>query len=159
MAASLTDQLQRMCAHDIAATVRVLGALHGLGDAAPRPAVDKVAHVVLSIELWLHRMGVFPEKPGNIFPEGVPLRAVAQHAELAGQAWSAFAAGLTDDECERIFDYVSTTGAPGRLRVADALTHLSLHGQYHRGQAMTLCRGLLPAPVGTDYAHFARGDW
>jgi uncharacterized damage-inducible protein DinB len=159
MPASLADQLQRMCAHDIAANVRMLGALHGLGDTAPQKAIDRMAHVALTIELWLHRMGAFPEKPGNIFPEGAGLHAVAQHAELAGRAWSAFVETLTDEQCDREFDFVSTEGSEGRMRIADALAHMSLHGQYHRGQVSILCSDLLPEPLVTDYAYFARGDW
>jgi uncharacterized damage-inducible protein DinB len=159
MPASLADQLRRMCTHDIAATVRMLGALHGLGDGVPQRALDKMAHQVLTIELWLHRMGAFPEKPGNIFPENAGLHAIAQHAELAGRAWTGFVETLTDDDCERVFEFVSTEGKPGRMRIADALTHMSLHGQYHRGQVATLLKDHMPAPVTTDYAYYARGDW
>jgi uncharacterized damage-inducible protein DinB len=144
-----------MCAHDDDATVRVIGALEAIGD-PPGAALNKLAHIVAANELWMHRFGARDEAPESIFPIGEPLDEIKRRATQA-RIWRArFFDGFTDEKAAEVFAYTSTEGSRHRSTLADILTHLCLHGQYHRGQIMTLVKKQLPDSVTTDYIYFTR---
>ena len=83
---------------------------------------------------------------------------------------------LTLDDCERSLDllrghwaeylhtasleesvsYVNTKGESWSSRVDDVLTHVVLHGAYHRGQIAIVLRGGDMTPALTDYIHCTR---
>ena len=46
----------------------------------------------------------------------------------------------TEEKVAEVFEYTSTEGTRHRSSLCDILTHLCLHGQYHRGQVMTLLK-------------------
>lgn len=48
-------------------------------------------------------------------------------------------------------EYHTSNGATFRNSVADILTHVALHGSYHRGQIALVTREAGPTPVPTDY--------
>lgn len=53
-------------------------------------------------------------------------------------------------------EYHTSNGATFRNSVADILTHVALHGSYHRGQIALVTREAGPTPVPTDYIVRAR---
>jgi uncharacterized damage-inducible protein DinB len=58
----------------------------------------------------------------------------------------------------REIEYRTSAGQAFRNSVADILSHVALHGSYHRGQIALLTRQGGGAPVPTDYVVYARGS-
>jgi uncharacterized damage-inducible protein DinB len=56
----------------------------------------------------------------------------------------------------REIDYRNSTGTQFRNTVSDILTHVVLHGSYHRGQIARLTREAGGTPAVTDYIAFVR---
>lgn len=121
----------------------------------PAKAMELLAHVLGSEHVWLSRI------------RGVP-------ATLA--VWPS----LTLDECEEIltanrasFEKLVKTLTPALLAkeisyrnsagvsfvstIEDILTHVALHGSYHRGQVAASLRAAGETPIATDFIVFARG--
>ena len=61
-----------------------------------------------------------------------------------------------DGELEHEVEYRNSAGRAFRNRVADVLTHVALHGSYHRGQIASLARQGDGTPAITDYIAYVR---
>jgi uncharacterized damage-inducible protein DinB len=61
------------------------------------------------------------------------------------------------DQLERVFDYKTLNGEPGRSVLWHMLQHVVNHASYHRGQITTMLRQLgAPAPQSQDLIRFHR---
>ncbi len=70
--------------------------------------------------------------------------------------YAAFFAWRSDADLAEIIEYTTTTGVPFATAVVDILTHVVIHGGYHRGQiAKAFGRVGVPAPQ-TDYILYVR---
>jgi uncharacterized damage-inducible protein DinB len=114
-------------------------------------AIDKMAHLVVAREIWLHRLGEWPERPGAFFPPGHTLDSIRPWLASIENAWTAYLARLDDAELIREFKYPARDGTPYRWIVIDLLTQVFGHAWYHRGQIATLVKDLGGTPVDTDY--------
>jgi uncharacterized damage-inducible protein DinB len=57
----------------------------------------------------------------------------------------------------RAITYRNSAGDEYTSTLEDILTHVSLHGAYHRGQIAASVRAAGDTPTATDYIAFARG--
>src|SRR5207237_7244435 len=58
---------------------------------------------------------------------------------------------------ERGVTYRTSAGDQFTSTLEDILTHVSIHGSYHRGQVASLIRAAGDTPSPTDYIFFTRG--
>lgn len=89
-----------------------------------------------------------------------PTLDVAECAEVGKENAAAFKKYVDDADAPTLateIPYVNSAGQSFVSRVDDILTHVALHGAYHRGQIATLVRQGAGKPVSTDYIAFARG--
>jgi uncharacterized damage-inducible protein DinB len=111
------------------------------------------AHVAGAEHIWLSRLeGRRPAHP--VWPE----LSLEEAAELARESLAGLRA-ITDAPPEalaRDVEYQTTTGQLFRNTAADILSHVALHGSYHRGQIALLTRQGGGAPIATDYIVYAR---
>lgn len=136
------------------ANERILRALANGGDTDER-AVRLFSHILFAERIWVARLqgkdsSALPIWPGD---ETVDCEALVRSNR---EAYAAYLAALTEAELERTVSYRNSKGASFATSVRDILTHVALHGQYHRGQVNLLLRagGLEPAPV--DYILYVR---
>ena len=119
-----------------------------------KEATRLYAHVAAAEHVWLSRLdGRVPVHP--VWPDLSLEAAVA----LAGDSLTglrAIAAG-SPQALEREIEYRTGTGQMFRNTASDILTHVALHGSYHRGQIALLTRKGGGTPAGTDYIFFRRG--
>jgi uncharacterized damage-inducible protein DinB len=88
------------------------------------------------------------------------LKQLCRHLEWADANASELARyvdELEEADLTREIDYTNTAGRAFRSRVDDILTHVALHGSYHRGQLAMLARQGGGEPASTDYIAFVRG--
>ncbi len=123
---------------------------------APAKALELYAHVLGAEHVWLSRIkGVAPELA--VWPS----LTLDQCEKIASNNCDAFAiivTALTPDSLARQISYRNSAGASFTSTLEDILTHVGLHGSYHRGQIAMLLRASGETPSPTDYIAFARGS-
>ena len=63
---------------------------------------------------------------------------------------------LHEEDLSRRVDYTNSQGERWNNTIEDILTHVVLHGTYHRGQIATIVRQSGETPAYTDYIHAVR---
>ena len=149
------NTLLNLIDHVTWADAQVLTAIASIDVARPEraQAMRLYAHLAGAEHIWLSRLeGRRPVHP--VWPE-LSLEAAAALASesLAGLR---AAADAPPEALERVVEYQTTTGQLFRNKVADILSHVTLHGSYHRGQIALLTRQGGGTPVATDYIVYAR---
>ena len=70
--------------------------------------------------------------------------------------WESYLGGLSDAKLAKSIDYRNTKGELWSSATADILTHVLLHGAYHRGQIASAVRAAGGTPAYTDFIHASR---
>ena len=145
--------IERMVQAMAWADQQVLAALRDC-PAALAEALPLFAHVVSAEHIWLTRLQR-QEARHPVWPqltlgecEGLAAENAAGYAALLG--------GLRDADLGMAIHYRNTKGQEFTTSVLDILTHVVIHGAYHRGQiAKAFGRAGAPA-VNTDFITFVR---
>lgn len=158
---SAIEQYRRWFEYEKDAHAKVLQSLEAVpaeGRSSPAygRAVDILAHIAVGRQLWLFRLGGAKEMPPNLFLEGAELPDVVATLAAAHEAWTAYLAGLTDEDLAREFEYTAWVGGRYRSRVEDVLTQMYGHSLYHRGQIAMLVRTAGGKPAETDFIFWSR---
>lgn len=124
-------------------------------EAAARLAecVRLYAHIVAAETIWLARLTGNAVMPASPFPEWNLAEARARSEEVLPK-YERFLVEETD--FRRIVEYKTSAGTPYATAAADILTHVFLHGSYHRGQINARLRGAGFEPTNVDYITFVR---
>jgi uncharacterized damage-inducible protein DinB len=111
------------------------------------------AHVVAAEHLWLSRIDLSPPRV-TVWPS-LTLEEIAT-LEAENRLRLRQLLRRPDDARARSIQYRNSAGREFDNTVADILTHVALHGHYHRGQIARAMRGAGREPVYTDYIGFVR---
>jgi len=150
-----TDHLRRLFDHVAWADRRALEAVAAAPAASRAGAQRYLGHLLVAERVWLLRLrGEAPTAP-PLWPELSPDECAALAEENAA-AYARYLDALTPDSAAAEIAYSNTQGVSFRTRVSDVLTHVALHGAYHRGQVATALRGDGAEPVNTDFITFVR---
>ncbi|MCB9845033.1 MAG: DinB family protein [Phycisphaeraceae bacterium] len=114
-------------------------------------AVDLFAHIQAARHVWLSRVHPELRPPDTVFPAGASLSAARSMAEQQRQAWAPHVAALSDARLRQSVDYTSLDGGKWTSRLEEILTHLIMHGCYHRGQIAMLVKRAGGEPAITDW--------
>lgn len=114
-------------------------------------ALRWLAHIVAAERVWLRRIRGEDWTTTPIWPEWT----VEEIAEIAAGNARGYPAVAGEDGA-RVVEYRTSEGKAFQTRLDDILTHVALHGSYHRGQIAAALRAAGVAPVGTDFILFAR---
>lgn len=129
-----------------------------LTDELTRAAADPethrlLAHVVAAEHLWLSRID--GQKPRvAVWPTLSPEEITALERENRERFQELLE--RRDDTREQRIRYRNSAGNAFENSVGDILTHVALHGHYHRGQIAKSMRASGREPVYTDYIGFVR---
>jgi uncharacterized damage-inducible protein DinB len=136
------------------ADARVLESLRGAHSVLKKDQ-DLYAHILGAEHVWLSRIiGTAPKFA--VWPT-LTLKECEQLAAENGAAYQKLASDLTKEATERAITYRNSAGDEYTSTLEDILTHVSLHGAYHRGQIAASVRAAGDTPIATDYIAFARG--
>ena len=114
----------------------------------PEKAIKILAHIIGTEWLFLGRLRRDP-KPAIVWPDLTLDQCAAQIEKLAA-AWP------SEFDRTDVVEYMNSKGEKWTSRADDILTHVILHGAYHRGQIATVVRGSGETPAYTDYIHCVR---
>lgn len=136
------------------ADARVLESLRGSRSVLKRDQ-DLYAHILGSEHVWLSRIrGTAPKFA--VWPT-LTLDECERLAADNAAAYQRLASDLTSEGMQSAITYRNSAGDEYSSMLEDILTHVSLHGAYHRGQIAASVRAAGDTPIPTDYIAFARG--
>ena len=125
------------------------------GDLALQGEVLPLLSHLLAVEhIWLFRIC---RRPACV--QVRPSLTLAECERLAGDNTAGYAGllrALTDTDLEMGVPYRTNRGEEFVTPIIDILTHVVIHGAYHRGQIARALRRAGVTPVDTDYITFAR---
>jgi len=146
--------LRSLFAHMDWADAKVALALR-VAPGAESSALELFAHILAAEHVWLARI---EGRSGHV--PVWPVLTLEECGEMSAENSREFAQMLsceTEASLQREVTYTNSAAQEFTSRVLDILTHVALHGAYHRGQVSLLVRrgGGTPAP--TDFIAFVRG--
>lgn len=149
----MNDTLRRLMDHMRWADAKILEALTAASE-PPRDALEIYSHVLGAEAVWLARLTANPPPP--VWPD-LTLEECTRLAARNADGFVAFLDSRSAADLQRSVTYRNSAGAEFESRIDDIVTHVALHGQYHRGQVNALLRraGAEPRPV--DYIAYVRG--
>lgn len=151
----MPDPIRRLFDHMYWADARVLGLIRGSDPARDPEILRLYTHVLAAERVWLLRIEGRDASVQPIWPDwSVEEIAAAAASNRAG--YEQLLARLSPDDLDRVAEYTNSRGTPFSTRVADILTHVAMHGSYHRGQIAAAVRRAGVEPVNTDYITFVR---
>ena len=112
-----------------------------------------LAHVVAAEHLWLQRIDT--QKPRVAVWPALTLDELGS-LERENRARFTDLLERRDDTREQRVRYRNSAGNAFENSVGEILTHVALHGHYHRGQIAKTMRAAGREPVYTDYIGFVR---
>ena len=133
---------------------RILVLFHALPNPVEKP-FSLLAHLLTAEEIWLLRL----RGQDTVGVDKSPQLTVSQCEILVNEHRQAFAEVMAEFE-RRGFDsavtYRNLSGTEFTTSALDILTHIALHGTYHRGQIALALRAAGIVPVDTDFITFVR---
>lgn len=118
-------------------------------------ALKLLRHVAVAERVWLTRLEG-KDSSGYTLWENGELSELLHMVKQNAEGYKAYLAKLSEDKLDTIVSYRNQSGQPFETSIRDILTHVALHGQYHRGQINRILRLESMEPVPMDYILFAR---
>lgn len=145
---------RRMFEYDLWANRQAAAALEK-GGASSEKARKVMSHVVGAQRLWLDRFSTpIPANP-QPFPD-LPVEECRKAIEDLRLRWIRLLDGIGAGKLDDRLHYRNTKGVEFSTAIRDVLTHLLLHGAYHRGQVALLLRQADGIPSPTDFIVYVR---
>jgi uncharacterized damage-inducible protein DinB len=142
------DSLRRQLTWSDWANREALRSMREAGDAVPE-ARRLLSHVLGAERVWLARLHGEPS-PLPVWPELTLDACEALLPELR-RAWGKLLEADDATMLLRRVTYRNTKGEQYTSDVGDILTHVLMHGAYHRGQIAAAMRAAGCAPASTDF--------
>lgn len=149
----MKQHLQRMFRGMSWGDRQMIAAVHD-APAAKAEALPLMSHVLAAEEVWLARL----ERRDARLPVW-PTLSVKDCQRVAAEneaGYAAFLARIDEGHLSAILHYQNQAGRSFETPVIDILTHVVIHGAYHRGQIAKILGRLGAASPNTDFITFAR---
>ena len=146
------EMIQKMYEHLHWSNKRILEALQSNED--ENEEVRRLfSHILLTEKVWITRLRGLDSSQLSIWSEA-NLEVCAELIQQNEESFTAFFTNLT--YLEEIVSYTNSKGKEFKNSIRDILTHVALHGQYHRGQINSRLRAGGIEPVNVDFITFVR---
>ena len=147
--------LHRLFAHLEWADQKVLGLFRELPEIGDRPR-QLFSHVLMAERIWMKRLRAEDPTELKVWPT-LSLAELGQLANANHAAFRVFLEHIVETGgFDEIVAYQTFSGEPFEHRVADILTHVALHGAYHRGQIAAALRTDGQEVVDTDFIEYLK---
>jgi uncharacterized damage-inducible protein DinB len=147
----MLDFYRKLFSYDEWAIARSLGTI----DPVTESQAKLLSHILLAEKIWLMRLR--GEDPSSVptFQE-FSLEECRRMADELHAGYVDFIDSLTPNDLERSITYKNTKGDEFTTPINEVLTHVGLHGAYHRGQIAWLVREGGGTAINTDFITFTR---
>jgi uncharacterized damage-inducible protein DinB len=146
--------LRKMFEHMHWADSRILELLQQ-PNADSTKAAALFAHSLQAELIWLTRLQGEDSASIQLWPEAGTVSPV-ELSERNREGYAAYFAGLSETDLDAEIRYRNQSGQEFQTSIRNMLTHVALHGQYHRGQINALIRGDGGEPVNVDFITYIR---
>jgi uncharacterized damage-inducible protein DinB len=153
----ITQHLSRLFEHMAWADRRVLTAIRASPEAVEPAVAGLFSHVLAAERVWLLRLNGEDSSLQPVWPELSPA-GMESLAQANAAAFRDLLARSEPRDLGASVSYANTRGIEFHTQVIDILTHVALHGSYHRGQIALRIREQGGEPMETDYIAFARSN-
>lgn len=123
--------------------------------APPAKALQLLGHILAAEQVWRARLLGKDSSHLPIWPD-YSLAECEALIETVFRGWQTYLEDLPPGEFARAVQYRNSKGTPFETAVGDILTHVIVHGGYHRGQIALLLRQAGEAPAVTDFIVYLR---
>ncbi|MFP7300391.1 DinB family protein [Neobacillus niacini] len=113
------------------------------------------SHILHAENVWLTRLNGTDSSHLSIWDEG-NLETCVELVDQNNQNYTTFLSHLNNVKLDQIVSYKNSKGTEFQNTMRDILTHVALHGQYHRGQINQLLRMADSEPIDVDYITYRR---
>lgn len=146
--------LRRMWAHRDWADEQLWPALATERE-ADAEAWREYSHVIGAEETWLSRLEGRASRLA-VWPD-VSRPTLSGVRDEVSAGYRRYLESLDPAALDSVVHYTNTAGRSFTTAVVDILTHVALHGQYHRGKINLILRRAGVDPVPVDFITYARG--
>ncbi|MEH7483423.1 DinB family protein [Neobacillus drentensis] len=148
------ETIRNMFEHLNWANQRILETLQNM-EGENKQVNNLFSHILLAEHVWFTRLIGSDSSKIPIWAE-VSLGACTEMVNQNNLNFKEFLSGLSIPALDQIVSYRNSKGNEFNNSVRDILTHVALHGQYHRGQINLLLRANEIEPVNVDFITFRR---
>jgi uncharacterized damage-inducible protein DinB len=150
----MKDHFTMLFKHVEWADARVLESLRSAQN-PQRRSLELYSHILGSEHVWLSRInGTTPRV--DVWPV-LKLDECERLGKENIGAFNGLVSLLTPDLLKKPITYRNSAGDQFTSTIEDILTHVAMHGSYHRGQIAASLRAGGDTPSPTDYIAFVRG--
>lgn len=147
------ETIQKMFEHLNWANQRILEALQNV-EVKDQP-ISLFSHILNAEQVWVTRLQGMDSSQMPIWSDG-DISVCAKLIKQNEEHFKTYLAGIAKTDLDNVISYTNSRGKEFTTSIRDILTHLALHGQYHRGQINSLLRAGGIEPVSIDYITFVR---
>jgi uncharacterized damage-inducible protein DinB len=122
--------------------------------AALEEAIPLLGHLLAAEHIWLCRI-TGREAIHPVWPQ-LDIAGCDGVARENASGYLGLIAGLREPDLEKPIHYRNTRNEEFTTRLIDILTHVVIHGAYHRGQIARILGATTGSAVNTDFITFAR---
>jgi uncharacterized damage-inducible protein DinB len=144
--------IQRMYEHLNWANKRIFERLQSV-EIESREVWDLFSHILNAERIWVTRLRGMDSSQLPIW-SGTDIENCAELIKQNEEAFKVYFADLENADLD--ISYTNSKGTAFKQSARDILTHVALHGQYHRGQINSRLRAAGIEPVNIDFITFVR---
>ncbi|PWW05142.1 putative damage-inducible protein DinB [Paenibacillus cellulosilyticus] len=149
--------IKRMFEHQMWADRRLVDAVRQSGGGS-QELLRLFRHVEIAEQVWITRLNGRSTAHLQLWADDADLDSIEALLASNEQQYRTYLAELTEEQLDADLTYANQSGVEFRTPIRDILTHVALHGQYHRGQINRMLREAGGEPRPLDYIVFAR-EW
>ncbi|MFJ7736317.1 DinB family protein [Lysinibacillus sp. NPDC097287] len=146
--------ISKMYEHLNWANLRILETIQSIED-ENQDVLRLFSHILFAEKIWITRLREMDSSRLPIWSD-VDIEVCTELALQNEESFTTFLTKLEKSDLEKIISYKNSKGTEFKSSVRDVLTHVALHGQYHRGQINSRLRAEGIEPVNLDFITFVR---
>ncbi|MDQ0971243.1 putative damage-inducible protein DinB [Neobacillus niacini] len=147
------ETIQSMFKHLHWANQRILQTLQNGQE--NKKAINLFSHILHAENVWNTRLKGADSSHLPIWEE-VSLESCVEMVNQNHHNYDELLSTLFNSNLDQLVSYKNSNGTEFDNSIRDILTHVALHGQYHRGQINQLLRAANKEPISVDYIIFKR---
>ncbi|MDQ0158942.1 DinB family protein [Alkalibacillus salilacus] len=114
------------------------------------------AHILYAEQVWFARLKKETSPLSSLWVEDINVAECAKLAYENELSYTTYINQLNNSDLEQSITYQNSQGLEFETPIKEVLTHVVLHGQYHRGQINLHLRINGDKPVNVDYITYNR---